>query len=88
MIVNCALMQPEADEVEGEEAEAEAAEGALEEGFGAVGLKKLTVFVKKTVEFVLKKHTVALFFLQKTTVIKKYYLLLRKHMSISDNSHQ
>ena len=36
--VNCALMQPEADEVEGEEAEA--AEGAREAGFGAVGLKK------------------------------------------------
>ncbi len=35
-------MQPEADEVEGEETEAVvAAEGALEEGFGAVGLKKI-----------------------------------------------
>ena len=38
-IVNCALMQPEADEVEGEETEAEAAKGALEAGFGAAGLK-------------------------------------------------
>ena len=80
-------MQPEADEVEGEETEAEAAEGAREAGFGAVGLKKLTVFVKNTVKFV-SKSTQLRFFYNKTTIIKKYYLLLRKQMSISDNSHQ
>ena len=56
-------MQPEADEVEGEETEAEAAEGAREAGFGAVGLKKLTVFVKNTVKFV-SKSTQLRFFLQ------------------------
>ena len=64
-IVNCALMQPEADEVEGEETEAAEAEGALEEGFGAVGLKKLTVFVKKTVEFVSKSTQSRYFFYKK-----------------------
>ena len=74
---------------EGEETEAVvAAEGAMEEGFGAVGLKKLTVFVKKTEEFVSKSTQSRYFFYNKTTVIKKYYLLLRKHMSISDNSRQ
>lgn len=63
-------MQPEADEVEGEETEAVAAEGALEEGFGAVGLKKLTVFVKKTVEFVSKSTQSRYFFTKKQLLLK------------------
>ena len=56
-------MQPEADEVEGEETEA--AKGAMEAGIGAVGLKKLTVFVKNTVEFVSKSAQSRYFFTTK-----------------------
>lgn len=63
-------MQPEADEVEGEETEAEAAEGAREAGFGAVGLKKLTAFVKKTVEFVSKSTQSRYFFTTKQLLLK------------------
>lgn len=55
---------------EGEETEAEAAEGAMEEGFGAIGLKKLTVFVKKTVEFVSKSTQSRYFFTTKQLLLK------------------
>ena len=48
----------------------EAAEGAMEAGIGAVGLKKLTVFVKKTVEFVSKSTQSRYFFTKKQLLLK------------------
>lgn len=61
-------MQPEADEVEGEETEA--AEGAREAGFGAVGLKKLTVFVKKPWNLFQKAHSRVIFLQKKQLLLK------------------
>ena len=54
-LCSCVLCSPEGEATV-------AAEGALGEGFGAVGLKKLTVFVKKTVEFVSKSTQSRYFF--------------------------
>lgn len=62
-LCSCVLCSPEGEE-------AEAAEGAREAGFGAVGLKKLTVFVKKTVEFVSKSTQSRYFFTKKQLLLK------------------
>ena len=62
-LCSCVLYSPEGEETE-------AAEGAMEEGFGAVGLKKLTVFVKKTVEFVSKSTQSRYFFTTKQLLLK------------------
>jgi hypothetical protein len=56
-LCSCVLCSPEGEE-------AEAAEGAREAGFGAVGLKKLTVFVKKPWNLFQKAHS-RVIFLQK-----------------------
>ena len=62
-LCSCVLYPPEGEETV-------AAKGALEEGFGAVGLKKLTVFVKKTVEFVSKITQSRYFFTTKQLLLK------------------
>ena len=62
-LCSCVLCSPEGEETE-------AAEGALEAGFGAIGLKKLTVFVKKTEEFVSKSTQSRYFFTTKQLLLK------------------
>lgn len=62
-LCSCVLCSPEGEETV-------AAKGALEEGFGAIGLKKLTVFVKKTVEFVSKSTQSRYFFTTKQLLLK------------------
>lgn len=62
-LCSCVLCSPEGEATV-------AAEGAMEAGIGAVGLKKLTVFVKKTVEFVSKSTQLRYFFYKKQPLLK------------------
>ena len=60
-LCSCVLCSPEGEET----VAVDAAEGAREAGFEAVRLKKITVFVKKVVEFVSKSTQSRYFFTTK-----------------------